>query len=448
MDVTLWIELLLFALLMALSGFFSSSETSLFSLNQRLIEKMRNEDNTRVDLVERLLSEPRRLIVTILIGNEFVNVAASVISAAIVIELFGAQNKLVNILVMVPILLLVGEITPKTIAIRHNVAFATFQSVPIDLFAKAIAPLRWLVRLVADSLTTLVVGKERARGSIVTRDMVRTLAREAVGDGVLNREEARYIDHIFDFGNKTLRNVMTARSQIFSLSADTPPSKVIEELRRTRRTKIPVYDGDRDNILGVLFARDLLGQDIAALDTAKGGLRGLLREAYYVPESKSVAELFHTFRTRRQSLAITVDEFGGVTGLVSMEDLLETIFGDIPSASDGVQKSLVSKLEDGSSRVDAAMSLEQFDAEFGTSFATGDAETVGGLVLHHYGEIPDEGTSVTIDELKFTVLRADSTHIQAVSVRGNSPLNADEEPESDPEPSTEDDADPKTEQGT
>jgi len=135
MDLLILVELLIFAILMGLSGFFSSSETALFSLSKSQLEQMRNDENSRIGLIERLLSEPRRLIVTILIGNEFVNVAASVISAAIVIRLLGAESKLVNLLTMVPILLLVGEITPKTLAIRNNVAFATFQSRPIELFA-------------------------------------------------------------------------------------------------------------------------------------------------------------------------------------------------------------------------------------------------------------------------------------------------------------------------
>ena len=135
MDLVILVELLIFAILMALSGFFSSSETALFSLSKSQLEQMRHDENPRIGLIERLLSEPRRLIVTILIGNEFVNVAASVISAAIVIRLLGAESKLVNLLIMVPILLLLGEITPKTLAIRNNVAFATFQSRPIELFA-------------------------------------------------------------------------------------------------------------------------------------------------------------------------------------------------------------------------------------------------------------------------------------------------------------------------
>jgi putative hemolysin len=264
MEITLWVELVLFVILMGFSGFFSSAETSLFSLSKIQLEQLRRDGHASLNRIERLLSQPRRLIVTILIGNEFVNVAASVISAAIVIQLLGAENKYVNLFIMVPILLLVGEITPKTLAIRNNVAFATFQSHYIALFANLISPLRWLVRQVADWVTTLIVGKERSRANIVTEDMVRTLAREAVGEGVLNPVEARYIDHIFEFGDKTVEDVMTPRSNVFFLPADMALEQMLQELRRTRRTKVPVFHENRNNILGVLYARDLLGMEPAS----------------------------------------------------------------------------------------------------------------------------------------------------------------------------------------
>jgi magnesium and cobalt exporter, CNNM family len=332
--ITFWIELVLFVILMALSVFFSSSETSLFSLSRTQLDQMRRDGNPRVQLIEHLLSEPRRLIVTILIGNEFVNVAASALSAAIVIELLGAENKLVNLFIMVPILLLVGEITPKTLAIRNNAVFASFLSRPIELFAYLIAPVRRSVRSLADRVTTLIVGSERSRSNIVTEDMVRTLAKEAVGEGVLDPVEAQYINRIFDLGNKTVAEVMTPRAGIFFLPADMPLPKMVQQLHRTRHTKVPVYDGNLDNILGILYARDLLGLDPAAITAQPGRLQRLLREPLHVPDSDPAADLFHLFRRRRLSTALAVDANGTVTGLITMEDLLECIFGDLPSASD------------------------------------------------------------------------------------------------------------------
>lgn len=419
MDITLWVELALFVILMGLSGFFSSAETSLFSLSKIQLEQMRRDGHTSLTRIERLLSQPRRLIVTILIGNEFVNVAASVISAAIVIRLLGAENKFVNLFVMVPILLLVGEITPKTLAIRNNVTFASFQSYYIALFADLISPLRWLVRQVADWVTTLIVGRERSRANIVTVDMVRTLAREAVGEGVLNPVEARYIDHIFEFGDKTVEDVMTPRSNVLFLAADTPLADMLQELRRTRRTKVPVFHEQRNNILGVLYARDLLGMgpdELSRLDRSK---RELLRPPYFVPETKLAAELFHTFRKRKLSLALVVDEYGGVTGLVSMEDLLECIFGDLPSASDTVSATPYRKLTDGSTRIDGGMHVEQFNREFRQQLPEDVAETVGGLVLDRFGELPVVGAKLPLDGLEFVVETVEGNRIMTLSVRAD-----------------------------
>ena len=427
MDITLAIELILFAVLMLFSGFFSSSETSLFSLNELQLEQMRREDNPSITLIERMLSEPRRLIVTILIGNEFVNVAASVISAAIVIQLLGAENKLINLFIMVPILLLVGEITPKTLAIRNNVAFASVQARPIDLFARLITPLRWIVRLVAEWFTTLIIGKELSRGSIVTRDMVRTLAREAVGDGVLDQNEARYIEQIFDFGNRTVEDLMTPRSNVDFLSADMPIDAMVRELKRTRHTKVPVYLGHRDTVKGMLHTRDLLAADLYALEQNPDGLLDILREPYFVPETKAASDLFHTFRKRRLSVALAVDEYGGITGLVSMEDLLECIFGDIPSPSDEVSETDVAMADDGTSRVDGSLSVTQFNQEFDAALGDGEFETVAGWILHEYGELPDEGTVVDVGNYRITVEEVEANRMKTLAVRLKAPEGFSEE---------------------
>lgn len=436
MDITLIIELALFVLLMLLSGFFSSSETSLFSLNKLQLEQMRRDDNPRISLIERMLSEPRRLIVTILIGNEFVNVAASVISAAIVIQLWGAENKLVNLFIMVPILLLFGEITPKTLAIRNNVAFATAQCKPVDLFARLITPLRWIVRLVAEWFTTLVVGHELDRGSIVTRDMVRTLAQEAVGDGVLDQDEARYIEQIFDFGNRTVEDLMTPRSNVEFLSSELSIGDMVTELKRTRHTKVPVYHEHRDWVEGMLHARDLLAADLELLEQYPEGLADILREPYFVPETKSASDLFNAFRKRRLSVALAVDEYGGITGLISMEDLLECIFGDIPSPSEMFSETDVAVADDGTRRVDGSLSIDQFNEEFGASIAAVEFETVAGYLLHEYGELPEEGGVVSVGGFSFTVEELERNRMKTLMVRADDPVLYSAAPEAVEAPET------------
>jgi len=412
MDYLFGFELVLFAFLMVLSAFFSSSETALFSLSSLQREQMRRQGHPRIDVIERLLSSPRRLIMTILIGNDLVNVAASVISAAFIIRLMGMENKWVNLLVMVPILLLFGDVTPKTLAIRNNIAFAASECRPIEIFAGLVKPLRWLVRTVAEVFITLIIGKERSHGNIITEDMVRVLAHEAVGEGALDRSEALFIDHIFDFGDKTLEDVMTPRSDIFFLPLESDISEKIEELRRTRHTKVPIYREHRDNIVGILFARDLLGADLAGISKDPQKFVKLLREPYFVPESKTAAELFKTFRERRMSCALTVDEYGGVTGLVTMEDLLECIFGDIHSPSDISPHTYIQDLGQNHYAVDGAMPVADLNRRIGGNLDEEPAETVGGLLLNEFGELPSEGTVIVMGVYSFKVIEVEENRIK------------------------------------
>lgn len=408
-------EVVFFFILLGLSAFFSSSETSLFSLTSRQLEQMRVDKNPRIDLIQNLIRQPRRLIVTILIGNELVNVAASVISASIVIRLLGVERKWVNLLIMVPLLLLFGEITPKTLAIRRNVAFATFQCRIIDLLARAISPLRWTIRRISDYFITLIVGKERSRANIITEDMVRSLAREGVGEGTLDNKEAQYINQIFEFGGKKVGEVMTPRSQIFFLPSTMSLDQMAIELHRTRHIKAPIYEGDEDAVIGVLFARDLLGADLKGA----ADLRKLLRKPYFVPESRTVVDLFHAFRKRKLSLALTVDEYGGITGMVTMEDLLECIFGDIPSESDRLKQKMIDHELIGKDqyRLEGTMPILQFNELTGAGFSDEFAETIGGMLLNRFGEVPPQGAKAVIDNYEFVVLSNANHRIDEVTVK-------------------------------
>jgi len=307
--------------------------------------------------------------------------------------------------VMVPILLLFGEITPKVLAIRNNVAFASFECRPIALVARLITPLREVIRYVADFFITLIVGKQRSQGNLVTEDMIRTLVHDAVGEGALDSQEAQYIEKIFDFGNKTLRDLMRPRSDIQFLSADLPVAELLAQIKASRQSRYPVFKGHRDTIIGILHARDLLGVDLARLERDPQGVRKLLRQANFFPESKPAVELFHTFRQRKLSFALIVDEYGGVTGLVTMEDLLECVFGEIasPSDRDAVSRHPVRELADGRRLIDTSMSVDDFNREFGVAIASEEAETLAGVLLDAFGELPAAGAVIDLCGLKFTV---------------------------------------------
>jgi putative hemolysin len=245
--------------------------------------------------------------------------------------------------------------------------------------------------------------------------MVRTLAHEAVGESVLDVDEAQFIDHIFDFGSKSLEDIMTLRSDICFLPLDTPLDAAIKEQRNTRHTKIPVFRENRDAIEGILHARDLLQpQTTPDASNQYGGLGELLREPYFVPETKPASELFETFRERKLSIALTVDEYGGVTGLVTMEDLLECIFGSIRSPSDGVSTKFIQSIDAGLHEVDGAIPIGDLNQVIGSNFSDDSSETLGGLLLNEFGELPPEDTVITIDGLRFTIKEVKENRIKKV----------------------------------
>ncbi len=421
MHLTVWSEVLLLAALLARSAFFSSAETSLFSLSRLQLEQFKRDRDPRALLIHGLLAQPRRLIVTILIGNELVNVAASAVCAALIIDLWGAERKWLNLVVMVPVLLLFGEVTPKALAIRNNVAFARVQCRYLDWFARAVLPVRWVVRHAADFFTTLLTGSDRLPASIVTEDMLRSLAREAVGAGAIDPGEAAYIDHIFQFGDVTLRDIMTPRSQIFSLPQSCALRELAAEVTRTRHTKVPIYAQHGDAVVGVLFARDLLGVPLegSTPEEERRLLGRLLHKPYFVPENKLAAELFHTFRRRRLSLAFTVDEYGGLTGMVTMEDLLECIFGDLPSQSERVKESAGDCVRTGSHeyRVAGALGLPRLAATLGVPLPAEGVETVAGFLLQEFRELPAEGAQIAVAGVTFVVTAVADRRIREVLVR-------------------------------
>ena len=418
MDLVILIELLLFAGLLVLSGFFSGSETALFSLNQTQLEQMEHDKNPQAGLVRRLLSEPRRLIVTILIGNELVNVSASVISATLVMQLMGGEDKWwVNVFIMLPILLLFGEITPKTIAIKHNVGFASWVSPWLERFARWITPLRIVIRYVADSLTTLAIGKERSKGNIITEDMVRTLAAQATDEGVLDSTERQFIDNIFDFGNKTVLELMTPRSNMLTVSIDTPVPQIMEQLKSTPLTRIPIYRDQQNAIIGVLHVRDLMDPELNLDSFNSNDLFALLRKPIFVPKTKSVTDLFFFFRKKRRSFSLVLDEFGGVIGLITMDDLLGAIFGSLRHMPEMSSNNVMDINGEQLFLIKGDMPISEFNRQMQETVTDDVAKTVGGWLLHLLGELPEEGASVTVNTWKFTVTKVASNRIVEIECR-------------------------------
>jgi len=412
----LFIELPLILLLLFFSAFFSGSETAFFSLSNLQLEKLVQKSPKKGDKIRNILKQPRQLIITIILGNEFVNIAISSISAGIIINIFGQETLWINIALVLPVLLLFGEITPKTFAIYNNEKFSSFAVTPLTYFEKWITPLRWLIRKISDKIANIFVKESSRKGSILTEDVVKTIIEEGEKEGVLDTQEKERIYKIFDFGDTKVNEVMTPRSNLFYLPVEMPLTEMIQKIKQKHFSKVPIYKKNHDNIIGVLFATDLIGLPQEKLENSKSTLKRILRKPYFTPDTKRVDELFRTFQRKKISLSVVLDEYGGVQGLVTMEDLLEEIFGEIADEYEKEQKHH-EKLADRIFKVKANMPLPDFNILVGSKFTSDEVETIGGLVFSLFGELPQEKMSIKYHNLDFVVEKISGNRIDSLIVK-------------------------------
>lgn len=411
------VRLALQALLLAGSAFFSSSETALFSLSQLDLQKLRRERHPRTNTLYKLLEQPRRLIISILCGNELINVAAAANMAAILVLLFGAgQAEWINVLIMVPLLLLIGEVTPKTVAVANPVRYSTaVVAVPMMLWVRAVTPLRTVVRLIADRVASLIVGAEKAPENLLRIDEFQTLVSDAEEEGEITPAERTLVYNLLAAGSTEIVEIMTPRTRTAFIDLDLPIAEIVEQVRRRRHNRLPVYRGHRDNTVGFLYAEDLLGVDPAA-DVA---VSSLLHPLVVAPPTKKVDEMFDFFQTNGAQAAVVMNEFGGIDGVVTMKDVLRFIFGNVAGPVAG--QHLYEERDEDHYVVPGEMRLSDFNRL--TRFGVEDPRmtTIGGVLYRHLDRLPAVGDSHQFEGLTMTVQAMDGHRISRVEVARGGP---------------------------
>ncbi|MCD6498740.1 MAG: HlyC/CorC family transporter [Deltaproteobacteria bacterium] len=325
-------RLILILVLLGLSGFFSGSETALFSLG--LVQKRRiGVGVSGTDRALRwLLSQPRRLIATLLVGNELVNISISTVIAALVHDFYDGRSQLyqalVSMAIVVTVVLLLGEVTPKTIAIKIPEAWSRAVARPLRVFSAGITPLRWMVRSFADGVINLLGGRPPERERPLSEEEFISLVDQGSRRGELDDEERDLIHSVFEFGDRRVADVMTPVAKVFALSYSLPLERIVSQVIDHHFSRVPIYKGRRRQVIGVLYAKDLVGFGHVLELTGKS-LEDLLRKPFFVPRSTKCSRLFREFRERRIHIGIVVDEYGTMVGLVTMQDLLEELFGEL-----------------------------------------------------------------------------------------------------------------------
>jgi len=411
------VRLVLQVLLLIGSAFFSSSETALFSLSRLDLQNLRKARHPRSDSLHELLDQPRRLIISILCGNELVNIAASANMAGILVSLYGdgEQAAWLNILVMVPMLLLLGEVTPKTIAVSIPVRYSAWVSTPLQVWVRLITPLRWVLRGVSDRLTTMIVGEAKSRENLLQVDEFRSLVEDVAEEGILDATERALIYNLLEAGDTEIVEIMVPRTQVHFLNVEMSMLDLIEAFRQLQHPRVPIYQGHHDNVVGFLHSEDVVrlvldGVDLSTLDPSE-----IMRPAVMVPLTKRVDEMFGFFQTHNARAAVVLNEFGGVEGFVTVKDVLTFIFGEISGDIEG--RELYSEQDENEYTVPGDMKLADFNNL--TNFGIEDPRmtTIGGVLFRHLDAMPKVGDYVSIEGFDLTVLEMDGHRIAEVQAR-------------------------------
>ncbi|MCU0553333.1 MAG: hemolysin family protein [Syntrophales bacterium] len=413
MDPYVTFKLVLMGLCLLLSGFFSSSEAALFSLTPLHLHKMREERFPFFAHVERLLETPRRLLITIIAGNEIVNIVLTATATALFISLFGERGEWLTVVVLSPVLFLFGEAVPKIFGKTYSMRLSSTVAPLMSLIQRAEFPLVWLLEKISGFILGPLRAREAAEGEALMEDEFRSLVDAGYKEGILETGQRDLIHRVFELADTPVNDIMTPRVDMFCLPLSTGPQALRREIVEQGYSRIPLYGTGPDDVVGILYARDLLG--LMAEGRSPGSVESLLRKPYFVPEVRSADQVLRDFQKRNMHMAIVVDEYGGIAGLVTMEDILEALFGDIYDERD-TRKRPVHRIDEKTLMVSGALSVDDFNEIAGTSIPSEDFGTVGGFVFHLFGRLPARGEKVSAEGLTFAVRKIKGTRILSVRV--------------------------------
>jgi gliding motility-associated protein GldE len=420
-----------FVLLLILSGFFSASEAAYFSLTSTDIERMRPKKDYGSKQVVNLLSHPRKLLITILIGNTVVNISAASLAAVVTLDIcltFGVDptiGVIIDVVIVTFVLLICAEIIPKIAAVKNAKKVSRNFAFPLTIFFYLFSPAVSIFYTLTQWLSSLLrVGKSK---NLVTEEELRSIVDFGEEKGTLHKDEKEMIHSIFEFGETTVREIMVPRIDMICISTDTGFDMLLTIFNKHLHSRIPLYRDKIDNIIGILFAKDLLAlaNEKNTETNEKINLEKLARPAYFVPEQKKIDELLKEFQEQRIHMAIAVDEYGGTSGLVTLEDIIEEIVGEIQDEHD-IEPPQYQKLNENEFIVDGSMDLDELNEELLLNLPTEEGvETIGGFLFGLFGSVPKDKQSVQYHNYKFTVEKIHRRRIQSVRITRMPGTNTD-----------------------
>lgn len=384
--------------LLILSAFFSSSETALMSVGRIRIRHLAETGDRRAQLVQKLRQDPNKLLGPILVGNNLVNIALTSMATALCLHVFGSRGLGIAMAATTAVILLFGEILPKGFAACDAESTALKVARPVYLAVKILTPVAWVFTVVTGFILRLF-GKKPGRGQVITAEEFRTFVDAVEQQGVLDSEEKEMIEGIVQFSDTAVDEIMVPKPDILAVSSEMPVSEAFQIVLNGHFSRLPVYQGTLDNVIGFVHVKDLAKAMLAGKDEP---VKNLVRPVIFVPQTRKVDDLFKDMRRQGVHMAIILDEYGSTIGLVTMEDLLEEIVGDIRDEYDSTEEPITA-VSEGVYLVHGRVPLEELAEETDICLSEEDVDTVGGYVFHKLGHIPRVGDAVEVNGVKLTV---------------------------------------------
>lgn len=410
MDPSSSIQLVLLIILLYFSSFFSSAETALMSLSRIRVRHMVEEDSKNAKIIAGLLESPNKLLSTILVGNNLVNIAASAIATSLALRFLGSGGVAIATGIMTFLVLVFGEITPKSIAVQKSEKVATRIAKPMLFIVKVLSPIVKIFTLITNVTIKLRGGNIHKNEPYITEEELKTIVNVSQEEGVLEIEEKEMIHNVFEFGESIVKEIMIPRTDVIAVNLTISYAELLDIIKEEQFSRIPVFDESPDNIIGILHIKDLF----LFASPENFTLRDLLRDPYYVFEFKKVNELFSEMKKDRVHMAIVVDEYGGTAGIITIEDLIEEIVGNIEDEYDDDQEQDVETIKENEYIIDGGYHIDDINEMFNLNLPIDEFDTVAGFMINAIGHIPEENETLEYENLTFKVEQMSKNRIEKI----------------------------------